>query len=677
MSGAPKKTCGYCGCELALGAIACFRCGRLLVVERDGGTGEGTDGAVSPTSLNTRARAGLLEERWLLKSPVGIAPGATLWLAHDTSLDRPVTVKLLNEELAGDEQAVTRFEREARLLARLDHKNIALALSTGRQNGLPFLVMKQLKGRSLAEVLHARGGGLSAQQAAAVGAELCEGVQALHEAGVMLSNLQPRQVQLTDAGEVVLIDLGSARQRGDDLTVTAEVLAEAGYRAPEVLAGEEPDARSDVYSLGCMLYEMLTGRPPFEGQLWDVLAVGSRLTPPPSLSERVPTLPPGLAKRVVDAMAEAPSARPESAAALGSQLLAFAPRGAPLIPVSVPASEVTATEAVTHPTLASDVTPAAPREAVTAKAAALSSPGLDVPWADETQEAPREQASEPTRSLTAPSPVSGLFEASSGPTDAFTVPPATALTESPTRALPNVYSAPALPRLDDGQTLETRQREAVTTARPYLQQPSGKRTLLYGALVASLVALTGVVVLASGESEPSPPVPIPRAELKVAPVAPPPPPSKALTLDDVVPPSGQELTHRREELKTVREGHESTALARPHLRSGPAVTPWKVLRRGRKPVDAAAQATVVFVALFKGKPVPAQLEVDGVWRGVTPVDVKLAPGDHAVKLDHPGSLLTEVMLGFSRGETVRLEIELRTREQARARPPLPPGAKAE
>src|SRR5439155_9547274 len=136
---------------------------------------------------------------------------------------------------------------------------------------LPFLVMKQLSGRSLAEELHLRSGHLSLGHAAAVGAELCEAVEALHQAGVVLSNLQPRQVHLESTGEVVLIDLGSARETSSELTRSGEVLAEAGYRAPEVLAGGEADVRSDVYSLGCVVYELVAGRPPFDGALFEVL----------------------------------------------------------------------------------------------------------------------------------------------------------------------------------------------------------------------------------------------------------------------------------------------------------------------------------------------------------------------------------------------------------------------
>src|SRR5262249_17318265 len=151
---------------------------------------------LNPTRLGTASRAALLEDRWLLKQPVGMAPSSTLWLAQDTALDRPVTVKLLNEELASDPAAVARFEREARLLARLDHRNIALALATGRHGAVPFLVMKPLNGRSLAEALHVNGGRLPMGQAAGVGVELCDAIEALHQAGVVLSNLQPRQVRL-------------------------------------------------------------------------------------------------------------------------------------------------------------------------------------------------------------------------------------------------------------------------------------------------------------------------------------------------------------------------------------------------------------------------------------------------------------------------------------------------
>lgn len=606
-----KKECPFCGSELALGAVACFRCGRLLVGDAAGGTGTGgtggTDQALHPTRLGTNTRASLIEERWLLKAPVGMAPNATLWLAQDTTLDRPVTVKLLNEELAGDAGIVARFEQEARQLARIDHKNIALALATGRAGAVPFLVLKQLRGRPLAEVLHASGGRLDTPAAAAIGAELCEAVEALEAEGIALHDLQPRQVHLEETGDVVLIDLGDAA-------------APSGYRAP----GPERGARAAVWSIGCLVYEMVTGRPAFEG--------GSAALRPPGLDAVV--------RRALSADA---AARP-GLAQLREALVAFAPpRGAPLIPAMRGQHGGPNTEPNTMPAA---VMPGAPRHALTGRAP------------DVTPAAPRE-------AVTAPAPAAAREQTVSMP----------ALRDEPTTVAPQPkeQSTRALP----AAALKLPERERVTAPRPFHRQPSGRRAIALASLAAVLAVVSATVIaLDAAQVEPPPPTPLPLEQRKV--VTPEAPKKPELSIDDVLPAAPAELEHRREQVKIVDPGRETAALSRPKLRGGPAVAPWKVNRRGRRPSTTSSPAAVVLVALFKGRPVGAHVEIDGVCRGITPLELNLAPGDHALKLDYPGGVLTEVMLGFLRGEAVRLEIELRTREQAamRSNPPLK-GAKPE
>ncbi|MBL8957968.1 MAG: serine/threonine protein kinase, partial [Myxococcaceae bacterium] len=551
----------------------------------ESGTTGATD-ALNPTRLGTHTRAELLEERWLLKEPIGMAPSATLWLARDTSLDRPVTVKLLNGEHVGDADAVARFENEARIFARIDHKNLALALSTGRHQGLPFLVMKQLKGRSLAELLHARGGRLELAQAAAVGAELCDAAEALEANGAALGNLQPRQVHVGENGEVVLIDLGDS---------VPGVLAEAGYRAPEVLSGQPPGPRSALYSLGALLYELLSGRPPFEGDPGEPIVEGAAISRPPGLVAGE------LGRAVMSALSPNPVDRPASVLELKSLLMQQVPQQAVSWGDSPWGPAGTNTEAVTARLVAHI-------EAVKAPVAAAVKPTNDPELA------------------------------------------------GPTRALPALQVQ-----------LE---RERVTAPRPFHKQPSGRRALLVSGLVAALLLVTLVAVsLSAGPDAPPLAEPIPRSELP--PPGPPPQPVDR-TAERAPAPLPVELEQRKKELSTVNPGQETLAKSHPKLRSGPTVTPSRVNRQGRRlAVDPGAQAAVVLTATFKGRPVRAQVEVDGIWRGATPLDLRLAPGDHTFKLDATGSALTEITLGFRRGEAAKVDIELRPREQAAQRPNAP------
>lgn len=324
------RACQHCGAHLALGAVACFRCGRMVDVEGRGGT---TGGGSMPTELRTLAKAGLLEGQWRLVRPIGQGTSGVVWEAHDVALDRRVAVKVLHETLAASADQIGRFEREARVLAKLDHPNLTPVLGSGRFEGRPFTVMRLLEGRTVAELMHQRGGKLSLPEVSFCLLPVCDALQALHDSSVVHRDLKPSNVFIGLDGRVTLLDLGQAFEAGSELTRAGELVGAAEYLSPEQIASRTVDARSDVYALGCLMHELLTGRPPFTGELQAVLAAHAT-APRPSAT----ALPEGVGAVVVKMLDVAPQQRP----ALGdvrAVLQAYAPHALELPPMVLPDRE--------------------------------------------------------------------------------------------------------------------------------------------------------------------------------------------------------------------------------------------------------------------------------------------------------------------------------------------------
>jgi TolB-like protein/Flp pilus assembly protein TadD len=206
-------------------------------------------------------------------SPIGAGGMGEVYRARDSRLDRDVAIKVLSESIAGDPMALARFEREAKAIAALSHPNILAIHDVGREAGVSFAVMELLEGESLAErVAQSK---LPWRRAAAIGIEIAEGLFAAHSRGIVHRDLKPANVFLTVDGRVKILDFGIAREvarpaahetsaatvPGD--TSPGTVLGTVGYMSPEQVRGAPADARSDVFSLGCVLYEMVTGRRAF------------------------------------------------------------------------------------------------------------------------------------------------------------------------------------------------------------------------------------------------------------------------------------------------------------------------------------------------------------------------------------------------------------------------------
>src|SRR6202451_913178 len=249
---------------------------------------------------------------------------AEVYRAHDRLLDRPVALKVLFPELSIDRSFVERFRREAQHAANLSHPNIVPVFDGGEDTGTYFIVMEYIDGRPLSSILKSAGP-LSAERTADIGSHVAAALGYAHKHGVIHRDVKPGNVLITDEGQVKVSDFGIARALNTDesLTQTGAVMGTATYFSPEQAEGVGVDARSDIYSLGVVLFEMVAGRPPFLGE--SPVSVASkhvRDLPPPLRSLRA-TVPADLEAVIAKAMAKSPDDRYASADDLRTDLLRF------------------------------------------------------------------------------------------------------------------------------------------------------------------------------------------------------------------------------------------------------------------------------------------------------------------------------------------------------------------
>jgi len=252
----------------------------------------------------------LVDNRYQLLKPLGSGGMADVYLAHDDILDRDVALKVMSSRYASDEEFVERFKREAQSAAALSHPNIVSIFDRGEsEDGTYYIAMEYLPGGTLKDRIQRRGA-LPAHTAAAVALQMAEALRAAHERDVIHRDIKPHNILITGSGDVKVTDFGIARAASSSaMTRTGHILGTAHYISPEQAMGEHVGPASDLYSLGVVLYEMLTGELPFDADTPIGIAmkhVNGHLRPPQELN---PSIPDGINAITTRLLAKAPEDR--------------------------------------------------------------------------------------------------------------------------------------------------------------------------------------------------------------------------------------------------------------------------------------------------------------------------------------------------------------------------------
>jgi len=262
-----------------------------------------------------------LAGRYRLDEVIGRGGMSTVYRGIDLSLDRVVAVKVALDPLVEQSPIyLARFTREAHAAAAIGHPGVVTVYDAGADGPTRFIVMEFVPGRSLADVLRDEHP-LDPDRAAGIAAQVADALSAAHAAGIIHRDVKPGNIMITPDGSVKVLDFGIARALDSNtLTQTATVLGTSAYMSPEQALGQPVDARSDIYSLGCVLYEMLTGEPPFTADVSAaVLHQHVRVEPTPA-RERNPAIPPALGELVMQMLSKSPSDRPQTAAQVRDRL---------------------------------------------------------------------------------------------------------------------------------------------------------------------------------------------------------------------------------------------------------------------------------------------------------------------------------------------------------------------
>jgi len=289
-----------------------------------------------------RSMTGRTLGHYKLQSLLGAGGMGEVYRARDTRLDRDVAVKILPEELADNPEALRRFEREAKAVAALSHPNILSIFDFGVEAGMSYAVMELLEGETLCARLQRDDAGW--REAVEIGSAIAEGLSAAHAKGIIHRDLKPENIFLTSDGQVKILDFGIARVKhvvspdaetlttGIETTKRGVVMGTLGYMSPEQVKGAQADAPSDIFSLGCVLYEMVSGQRPFAGDTGAEVIAAILKEDPPLLTGSKKTMPAELAAVIKRCLEKKPEQRYQSARDLAFDLRAMLTGRSPAAP---------------------------------------------------------------------------------------------------------------------------------------------------------------------------------------------------------------------------------------------------------------------------------------------------------------------------------------------------------
>jgi serine/threonine-protein kinase len=500
--------------------------------------------AVAPAGA-ADPRIGTMVGRYQVKEVIGRGAMGVVYLAEHAKTGKQVALKLMSQHLFADPQAMERFVQEARAADVLEHPNIVPIYDADEVDGVPYIAMKRVRGESLADALE-RDGALEPERALDVLGQVATALDSAHERGIVHRDVKPHNILISSAedpagaGKAYLCDFGiikdTAASRG--VTSPAQTVGTRDYMAPEQFRGDAVDGRTDVYALGCVLFETLTGSPPFSSEGADVLMYAHLEKPPPSAHERRPDLPVEIDSVLHKALAKRKEDRFDKPTDLLSAAWTSLTGGSASLPL------VGATVATDE--LVSSASMPVPPMPTTISAAPSAPTGVTAP--------------------TAPSPIDPTIAAStlpaitddrtaSGPGVAELAPPPAPVTPSAPLA-PPAYGAPPAPVSPPGKKGPA---------------PAGRRrVLLVAAIVAGLALIAGFAVALSGGGE----------DPQAVATSPATPPTDAPTTPPSPEPPGAK---RIEAPQAVRVAFEGPALVRIEWRvpsDGPAPVEFLVFRDG-------------------------------------------------------------------------------------------------
>ncbi|HJS57715.1 MAG TPA: serine/threonine-protein kinase, partial [Vicinamibacteria bacterium] len=271
--------------------------------------------------------------RYQVVQKLGAGAFGTVYKAKDKILGRMVAIKTIRMEglaaaAAGVEEMVARFEREARVSAQLKHPNIVTIYDVGQSEGLSYLAMEFIDGVGLDKII-AQAGRLPVERVASIGAQVADALDFAHKNGVVHRDIKPANIMIEAGDRVKVTDFGIAKatDSGEHLTVTGSLLGTPSYMSPEQARGQELDGRSDLFSVGCVLYEMVTGRKAFRGESITALLFKIITEEPPPLREAQVNIPDALEHVILKALSKGQDSRYASGAELRAELLALTQPG--------------------------------------------------------------------------------------------------------------------------------------------------------------------------------------------------------------------------------------------------------------------------------------------------------------------------------------------------------------